>query len=233
MTGRHDDDLQKVRALISRAPLHKPLSGDRRIWNQLCGGLDGITDRGTEPERLDALNEVRAALGMEPTDTTPDDDIGAAIDAGVVAVRAELEERLNARYDEFAENPLTGHLHSSDGYAVEKAGEAVHALRDGGQSGADYNVAFIRALREKLQAIGDGIIRRGYDDDVRFGVDDAIHILDQAEAAVRHGNASVDQRSLEILTRTALPALMAKVRELAEEIDADVERTRSGWRPPS
>ena len=224
---REENDLLAVRDLISNAPLQRGLMADLTLWHRLCDGLDGIQDGATPADRLAALNAARECLGMDPAEPgTCDADADAAVEAGVVVMRATLEERVNEHYQHFVENPLSAHL-TGLGYGVEKLAEAVRGTRED----LTFDQAIVQGSLDALRNLRDGIIERGYDADVWSDVDDAISIFERGLALLDHAEGAPARRDAELLTRHALPKVVRDVESLAAEIDAEYRTRRDAWDP--
>ena len=216
-----DANLQRIRDLISGHPLQDELLADSESWNKLCNALDQITDEPTIDGRIEALNDVRSALGMDPTPEAERSE--PALVAGLATVRTELEDRAEGHFASFRDQPLSALFHQRNRYNIEKAVEAIT------RGGAYRRAMGVDPLRDLFSRLNDGIKARGYDETVRSNIEDGLYILERADAFLDRAPRAPAQRDIELLVATALPELLARARELAEEIDAESIKPHGGW----
>lgn len=212
------DDLRAIRDLISRHPLNPQLVKDQDSWNQLCRGLDDITDADSPAGRLAALNAARSALGMDPLDGA-DGDIPAAMTAGLRSIRSELAQRVNA-FRESHNQPLSALIHPSFRYQLEKAIAAVRSALPGASGG---DVAYdrsmgINALSDTFERLLDEFRDREYEEHVRWAAERALYILGRATALL-DGEPGIDARDVDVMVGDALPVLVEEARQMAAELD--------------
>ncbi len=152
------------------------------------------------------------------------DEVPAVITAGLGAVRAELEQRVNAYREQHAE-PLSRHFHGSIGYQIEKASTAARACLAGERQDAiGWDRAMgTEALRETFERFLGELRQRGYREDICSDAVDALYILERSTALL-DGQRGIDARDVDLEG-----SKNAKRRRFADVSGRDGEFRIRGW----
>ena len=227
--------MRQLRDLVSQHPLQPFLMDDLESWSRLCDAMDSLEDHQGESSseaetQREALNAIRSELDMEESDWTDIDNLEAhraAIQASLEATTTELGDRANAHYQRFDREPVTSFLDKTD-YPVSKVASLIQKGQQAQSPG--WELVNLNVLRDQLKTVRQSLLERRLEQQHHLAdIDDALFVLNVLEQSSSTSSSDDRGRELDLLARIALPKLVARVKELARDIDDAYRERRSGW----
>lgn len=202
-----------IRDLVNDPGLRAILARDPATWDQVCVAMDVLSDRGHLPDQLDAANCLGRVGGLAPFVAAASQ---ADLDVALEAVGGAIEARVRSLHQEFARNPLAAKFTEFKdlGYATEKISKiATDPIPASGYLPA------VRVLAEKVRV---GLNERGL-----WGDEETSEILSAVRRLTAFSTGEPQCPSPEdaaLIARNAVPVLLKRLRDIANEVDAEDRR---------